>query len=37
MTHFVRVVYEQNDSLNESLDELEKSVHYMQGRLNGNK
>jgi septal ring factor EnvC (AmiA/AmiB activator) len=26
-----------HERLNESLDELEKSVHYMQGRLNGNK
>ena len=26
-----------HERLNESIDELEKSVHYMQGRLNGNK
>tara|TARA_R100000231_G_scaffold43827_1_gene37934 strand:- start:534 stop:863 length:330 start_codon:yes stop_codon:yes gene_type:complete len=26
-----------HERLNESIDQLEKSVHYMQGRLNGNK
>ena len=26
-----------HERLNESIDELQKSVHYMQGRLNGNK